>query len=140
MSLRPKVEAAAQLLHEIAVQAAGEGEQPLTVRAVLMAEELRGWLEGKRALTKSTVTNKLRGDMEAAHRQKLSEASTANAGKKVHPMLLEARKHGLATMQDLADALGYTKSMLSRIMSGDRTMPEDRAKKFQALTGKPWRS
>lgn len=117
-----------------------DGKHEAAAELALAAADVRRALAGIKSLPKSTVTDRLRGEMEAAHRQKLSEAQTGRTGKKVHPMLLEARKHGLASLQDLADALDYSKSMLSRILSGDRAMPEDKARLFERLTGKPWRS
>lgn len=90
-------------------------------------------------LTKSTVTGKLPREMEAAHRQKLSDARMDS----VPPMLKVAREHGqgkIRTVADLAEALGYTKSGMSRVLSGDRGISDGAAAKFQELTGKPWRA
>lgn len=75
--------------------------------------------------------------MEAAQREKLSKAQT---GKKRHPMLEVARKHGMFSAADIARKLGYSKAMMSRIMNKDRAMGETEAATWKRLTGEDWRS
>jgi len=136
VSLRPKVEAHAELTTALAEEAVDAGEKDLAIELFRWGETLRQWAAGRRALTGVNGNRKVKVDMEAAHRQKLADA---HSGKKLHPNLLAARAANLATMADLAKALGYSKAMLSRIMSGDRSMPDERAALFKRLTGKDWR-
>lgn len=113
-----------------------DGKHEAAAELALAAADVRRAIGGIQRLPKSPVTDKLRGDMEAAHRQKLSDART---GGKTHPMMLAARKAGLVSIADLAEALGYTRSGMSRILAGDRGISDEAAKKFEELTGKPWR-
>jgi hypothetical protein len=136
VSLRPKVDALDPLLTDAAEAAVLEGDQAMAVYLIRVGETLRQWSAGK-ALTGVNSNRKVKMDMEASHRQKLADARTG--GKKPHPNLAAARKAKLATMADLAAALGYSRAMLSRIMSGDRTMPPEKAALFKRLTGEDWR-
>jgi hypothetical protein len=97
---------------------------------------LKAWGTMK-GLPKSTLTDTLRGEMEATHRGSISKAHLD------HPMMDAARKAGYQSLGDLAEALGYDadsgKSFLSRVFKGKKSMPSDKAAKFRELTGKSWK-
>lgn len=107
-----------------------KGDKDAALRAFSRAHLLRELAEGLRPAGKQrrvTVSS-----MTDAQKEQISETMGQR-----HPAMKAARKAGLPSQRAVAKALGVSPGFLSRVLAGDKDMPEDRAAEFQRLTGFP---
>jgi hypothetical protein len=119
-----------------AAREAGQTDRALELYA--RAETLQEWAAQDRRLTAGGSTLKVHGvNLSVRHRQKLSEAMLPPPADGAEDWMTFARKAGLPSVRAIAKALGCTASFISAINKGRKTMPADKAAKFEKLTGYP---
>lgn len=104
----------------------------LEIALDLQAQSLTGGEGGSPArLRESKRSPILKREMKEAHRLAISEGHNQSKPMKA------ARAAGYPTLQDVAEALGATKSFVSQVFSRKKPMPQAKARLFEQLTGYP---